>query len=373
MAVRKLVTLTLIAMVVVTIAAGTTAWLGWKNMHQPYKGYDQAEQFVTIRQGAASAEIGRSLAGAQVVRDARLFRAALWWTRQGRNLKAGEYRFDHAMTPLDVIDVLVRGEVYTQKVTFPEGLTIAEMSKLYESHGFGRARDFVEAARNVERIADLDPDARDLEGYLFPETYALPRDGAAARLIDLMIDRFHSVYGEEMRSRAAARGMTTRQVVTLASLIEKETGKPEERPLVAAVFRNRLKIGMPMQADPTIVYALEKARRYDGNIRKEDLSMDSPYNTYKYPGLPPGPIASPGKASLEAALMPADVPYLYFVSRNDGSHVFATTLAEHSNNVRKFQVEFFRNQKLAGGRGQANVRPTSTSPAATRNSRAPAP
>ena len=163
------------------------------------------------------------------------------------------------MTPLDVVEVLVRGEVYTERLTFPEGLTIEEMSKLYESHGFGRARDFVEASRNVQRIADLDPEATDLEGYLFPETYALPRKGEASRLIDLMVDRFRSVYGEQMRARAEAAGLTTRQVVTLASVVEKETGTAEERPLVAAVFRNRLKIGMPMQADPTVVYALAKA------------------------------------------------------------------------------------------------------------------
>jgi UPF0755 protein len=136
--------------------------------------------------------------------------------------------------------------------------------------------------------------------------------------------------------------LTTRQAVTLASLVEKETGKADERSLVAAVYRNRLKIGMAMQADPTVVYALRKAGNYDGNIRKEDLSLDSPYNTYRYPGLPPGPIAAPGKASLEAALKPADVPYLYFVSRNDGSHVFARTLAEHNRNVREFQVLYFR-------------------------------
>jgi UPF0755 protein len=268
------------------------------------------------------------------------------------------------MTPLDVVDVLVRGDVYTQKVTFPEGLTIDEMAKLYESHGFGRARQFVEAARNVQRIADLDASATDLEGYLFPETYALPRNGGAARLVDLMVERFRSVYGEQMRTRATAQSMTTRQVVTLASLIEKETGKAEERAVIAAVFRNRLKIGMPMQADPTVVYALEKAHRYDGNIRRDDLATDSPYNTYKYPGLPPGPIASPGKASLAAALMPADVSYLYFVSRNDGSHIFATTLAEHSNNVRKFQVEFFR---------KTTAPPTSASRGGPRSSRAPAP
>ena len=353
-AVRKALSIALLVLVLVAAGVALAAWRGWNGIHQPYKGYDSSEQFVVIRQGAASGEIGRALADAHVVSDARLFRIALWWTAQGRNLKAGEYRFDHAATPLDVVEVLVRGEVYTKRLTFPEGLTIEEMSKLYESHGFGRAHDFVEASRNVQRIADLDPEATDLEGYLFPETYALPRKGEASRLIDLMVDRFRSVYGEQMRARAEAAGLTTRQVVTLASVVEKETGTAEERPLVAAVFRNRLKIGMPMQADPTVVYALAKAHRYNGNIHKDDLSMDSPYNTYKYPGLPPGPIASPGKASIEAVLMPADVPYLYFVSRNDGSHVFAKTLAEHSNNVRKFQVEFFRQQRAAAG-GRASL------------------
>jgi hypothetical protein len=165
---------------------------------------------------------------------------------------------------------------------------------------------------------------------------------SAQRLVRSMIDRFRAIYTDDLRRRAQAQGLTTRQVVSLASLIEKETGKPEERPLVAAVYRNRLKIGMGLQADPTVVYALQKAGRYDGNIRRTDLAFDSPYNTYRYPGLPPGPIAAPGKASLEAALMPASVAYLYFVSRNDGSHVFSETLAEHNRNVREFQVLFFR-------------------------------
>jgi UPF0755 protein len=248
--------------------------------------------------------------------------------------------------------MLARGDVYTQRLTFPEGLNVEEMAKVYESHGFGRAADFLAAARNVNRIRELDPKASDLEGYLFPETYALPRQTAAARLVDLMVDRFLAIYDEQMRARAAAQGMTMRQVVTLASLVEKETGRAEERPIVAAVYRNRMKIGMPMQADPTVVYALIKVHRYDGNIRKDDLSLNSPYNTYKFAGLPPGPIASPGKASLEAALMPADVPYLYFVSRNDGSHVFARTLAEHDTNVKKFQVEFFRNKRVADARSR---------------------
>ena len=344
---RKLLPIAVVVIGLLAAAAAVAAWLGWKQLHERYQGYTGPEQFVTIRQGASSSEIGRQLATAQVVRDPGLFRAALWWTGRGRSLKAGEYRFDHALTPLEVLDVLVRGDVYTLRLTFPEGLSIDEMAKLYESHGFGKGSDFVAAARNVNRIRDLDGKASDLEGYLFPETYSLPRQIPAARLVDLMVDRFLAVYDDKMRARASAGGLTTRQALTLASLIEKETGTPEERPLVAAVYRNRMKFGMPMQADPTVVYALSKAHRYDGNIRREDLSLDSPYNTYRYSGLPPGPIAAPGKASLEAALMPADVPYLYFVSRNDGSHVFARTLDEHNANVRKFQIDFFRSKRLA--------------------------
>ena len=329
-----------------------TVWFAWDRMHEPYKGYTEPEQFVVIPQGAGSAEIGRRLSDAHVIDDSRMFRVALWWTGRGRSLKAGEYRFDHPISALDVIDVLVRGDVYARRLTFPEGLTIEEMSKIYESHGFGPAREFVEAARDVHRISNLDPEATDLEGYLFPETYALPRGTPASQLVEAMVDRFRAVYAGGLRAQADAQHLTTRQVVTLASLIEKETGQPDERPVVAAVYRNRLTIGMAMQSDPTVVYALEKARRYDGNIHREDLGFDSPYNTYKYPGLPPGPIASPGQASLEVALAPADVRYLYFVSRNEGSHVFAETLREHNANVRKFQVEYFRTRAGRRGRGE---------------------
>ena len=189
-AVRKSFVIIVLVIVLVGGAAAVAGWLGWERIHEPYKRYAESEQFVAIRQGAGSAEIGRTLSDAQVVSDARLFRAALWWTGQGRNLKAGEYRFDRPLSALEVIDVLVRGDVYARRITFPEGLTIEEMAKLYESHDFGSARDFLTAAKNVERIKDLDPDATDLEGYLFPETYALPRGTPASRLIDAMIDRF---------------------------------------------------------------------------------------------------------------------------------------------------------------------------------------
>ena len=323
--------------------------LSWVRMTDLYRGYTETEQFVEIPQGAGTAEIGRRLIDSGVVKDTWAFRAAVWWTGDSRKLKAGEYRFDRPISAVSVVEKIARGDVYGRRVTFPEGLTIAEMAKVYESHGLGKAADFIAAAREASRIADVDPDARDLEGYLFPETYTLPRGIPAARLIDQMVGRFHAVFTEEMRQRAMEQGRSVREVVTLASLVEKETAQADERPLVAAVYRNRMKIGMGMQADPTVVYALQKAGRYDGNIHKQDLTFDSPYNTYRYPGLPPGPIASPGKASLEAALSPADVKYVYFVSRNDGTHVFATTLDEHNRNVQKFQVEYFRNQRRTAG------------------------
>jgi UPF0755 protein len=210
---------------------------------------------------------------------------------------------------------------------------------------------FKEAARNVSLVQALDPDATDLEGYLFPETYALSRHADAAKLVALMVSRFEHVFTPELRQAAAARNLTVRKAVTLASIVEKETARAAERPLVAAVYTTRLRVGMPLQCDPTVIYALTKAGRYAGNIHKEDLSVDSPYNTYRYPGLPPGPIASPGRASLEAAVRPADADYLYFVSRNDGSHEFARTLDEHNRNVQKFQVQYFKDQK-AGRAGK---------------------
>jgi UPF0755 protein len=171
-----------------------------------------------------------------------------------------------------------------------------------------------------------------------------------------MVERFEHALTAEMRTSAASRGVSVRELVTLASLVEKETAKGEERPLVAAVYSNRMRIGMGLQCDPTVIYALQRAGRFTGNLRREDLAFDSPYNTYRYAGLPPGPIASPGKASLAAAANPADADYLYFVSRNDGSHQFASSLEEHNRNVQKFQVQYFRDLRAAakaGGAGQS--------------------
>ncbi len=335
----------LLAIVVSLAAVAFLALAGWMylGVQRPYKGYDAAEQFVEIPPGIGTVEMSQRLTEAGVVRSAATFRVAVWVRGAGRRLQAGEYRFDRPMTATEVVDKIARGDVYLRTITFREGLTIRQMAELYESRGFGPAQEFVKAAGNADAIRPLDPDARDLEGYLFPDTYTLPRRVTAEQIVSRMVAGFQKVLTPELRRQAAARGLSVRELVTLASIVEKETGKAEERPLVAAVYANRLKIGMGLQCDPTVIYALEREGRFNGNLTREDLhNYDSPYNTYRYAGLPPGPIAAPGKASLEAAANPADASYLYFVSRNDGSHAFATTLDEHNRNVFQFQKKPFQ-------------------------------
>jgi UPF0755 protein len=335
----------------VVFLIGVPVFIGmfmWTRITERYKGYEGTEVFVTIPRGARVVDIRRGLVEGGVVEGDLTMRAALLWSRKSNSLKAGEYRFDRPISALEVIDRLARGDVYTRRITFPEGLTMRDMAQLFAMHDLGSADDFLRAARDPAPIRDLDPAAPDLEGYLFPETYAVSRGMSAADLVAAMVARFRENFPEASHQRAQQAGYSVRQIVTLASLVEKETARAEERPIVAAVYRNRLKIGMGMQADPTVIYALQKAGRYDGNIHKGDLEFNSPYNTYRYRGLPPGPIAAPGRASLDAALAPADVPFLYFVSRNDGSHVFAQTLAEHNRNVQQFQVLYFQKQAQAG-------------------------
>lgn len=306
---------------------------------RPYKGYSGNEQFVEIPAGAGPASIGRRLVEAGVIRDTLGFRYELARSGAGRRLQAGEYRFDRPMTVKEVVAKIARGDVHLLPITFREGLTVLEMAQLFESKGFGPAAEFVAAASDPTPIRGLDATARDLEGYLFPDTYTMARQATAAQLITRMVAGFEEALTPKLRADAAARGLSIRELVTLASLIEKETGKAEERALVAAVYVNRLRIGMALQCDPTVIYALQRAGRYNGNLTRADLQSDSPYNTYRYPGLPPGPIAAPGRASLEAAVRPADAPYIYFVSRGDGSHAFATTLPEHNQNVFEFQIK----------------------------------
>jgi UPF0755 protein len=329
----------------VLVIGGAAAITMYLRVSQPFRAWDGAEQFVDIPPGSGSRTIGDRLVVAGVVQDNLTFRLALGLSGKARQLKAGEYRFDRALTPSEVIDKIARGDVYVVNVTFPEGLTLAEMGRIFESHGLGTAASFVDAAKDPAAIRDLDPAAADLEGYLFPETYPLPRKADAAKLVAQMVAASKRALTPEIRQAAAARHLSVRQLMTLASIVEKETARAEERPMVASVYDARLRIGMPLQCDPTVIYALTRAGRYNGNLHRDDLAFDSPYNTYRYPGLPPGPIANPGRASIEAAAHPAAGDFLYFVSRNDGSHEFARTLDEHNRNVQKYQVQYFRERR----------------------------
>ena len=324
---RKLILVLLLA------AAAYGAW--FHETQWPVRGAGDPPQPLVVAQGAGVLDIGRQLQQLGLVRHPEVFRFYVLSRGQTGRLRAGEYSLEGSMSVEQIVDKLVRGDVVRHTVTFPEGTNLDDMARLAAAKGIP-VEAFLAAARNPAAIADLDPEAKDLEGYLFPDTYDIPRGPEpAAQLVARMVRRFRTVMAPELARLPTGR--TLRQVVTLASIVETETARPEERPRVAAVFLNRLQRRMPLQTDPTVIYALRKAGTYDGNIRKGDLDVDSPYNTYRFPGLPPGPIASPGRASLQAALHPADSRELYFVSKNDGSHQFSETLAEHERWVNLYQ------------------------------------
>jgi UPF0755 protein len=334
---KRLLGRLVIALVVLALLGGGVALWARQRLATPYRGFEGQEVYVDLPAGTSVTGIADRLAAAGVLPDAWTFRLAARLTGADRRLQAGEYRFAGSTSPNDVMARLVAGDVFTRSVTFPEGLTIAEMGEVFGRSGLGAASEFIAAASDALLARPFDDQATSLEGYLFPDTYNLPRRAGAGGTVRAMVARFGRAFDSELRAAATARRMTVRDVLTMASLIEKETARADERALVSGVYHNRLRIGMPLQCDPTVIYALMLAGRWNGNLRRVDLQMDSPYNTYKVRGLPPGPIASPGRASMEAAIRPADVPYLYFVSRNDGSHVFARTLAEHNRNVARFQ------------------------------------
>ena len=248
-----------------------------------------------------------------------------------------------------MLERIARGDVATHPLTIVEGLTLEETAAVIAAAGFGDPVRLIEAMSDPTPIRDLDPAASDLEGYLFPETYAFARGTPETEIVATVVATFRRTLEERLpgpEGQAVAPGKV-RELVTLASIVEKETGLDEERPLVAGVFLNRLRLGIPLGADPTIIFALKKAGRWDGNVRRPDLRLESPYNSYLYAGLPPGPICSPGLASLRSASAPASTRHLYFVSRNDGSHVFAETLQEHNRNVERWQKAFWRSRRAA--------------------------
>lgn len=336
------------AALLVALALGG-AWL-WKELSSPYRGFSGAEVFVEIPRGASSNQIAQLLADAGVVRS----RAAFAWLcrLRGRNrLQAGEYRFDQPLSALDVFDKLLNGRVHTRPLVVPEGFTMFDIAALVEREGFTTSAEFLAAARDTELVRDLAPEAASLEGFLFPSRYDFQRRMKAQNITAAMVRQFRQVW-----SRVAAGlspdGMPVLERVTMASLVEKETSVDEERALVAGVYFNRLRKGILLQCDPTVIYAQLLAGRWDGNLTLADLKFKSPYNTYVNAGLPPGPIANPGEAALRAAVSPAMTDYFYFVADAKGGHVFAKTLQEHNRNVRAYLQQRAENRRAAAQAGK---------------------
>lgn len=332
------------------LAAGILGHHAYREAQAPFKGFSGNEIFVAVSAGEPSRGIAQSLQGSGVIKDAGLFLVLLKLRGKAGRLQAGEYRFLEPASLLEVMDRLVEGDVFYRSVTIPEGLTLWETADLLSQRGLGDGEALRAAFRRGALVASLDPGAGDLEGYLFPETYRFVRNPTPEDVANALVDRFISVFDDGRRMRARELGLGVREVVTLASVVEKETGLRDERPLIASVFWNRLKRQMPLQSDPTIIYDLKRRGVFDGNIRRRDLRLDSPYNTYRQAGLPPGPIASPGTGAIDAVLRPSESNYLYFVSRNDGSHYFSDSLPEHNAAVRKYQIDHARKQRRARGR-----------------------
>jgi UPF0755 protein len=293
-----------------------------------------ASVVVTVSHGLPLAEVARQLQAAGVVRSAEGFTLLAWLRGDARRIKAGPYDFGGAARPGRVLDRLVAGDVRRQRLTIPEGFNLQEIAARIEAEGIGRAETFLQLAQDPDFIASLGIASPSLEGYLFPDTYLFDSGTPEDRLIRTMVRQFTSRLAPDLVEGAAKLGLDPHQLVTLASIIQKEAGNRGEMPVIAAVFHNRLRCNMPLQADPTVIYGVAD---YKGTITRKHLKTPTPYNTYCMTGLPPGPIASPGEDALRAAAFPAEADYLFFVARGDGAHTFSRTLREHNHAVRQYR------------------------------------
>lgn len=331
---NRLFVLVLVAM------AGISAAL-WVQGSATAPGTADETLTVYIPRGAPFGQVVNLLDQNGLMRSRLFFRALGYFYNAPRQIKAGEYEFTRAMTPGEILKKLVDGDVKKHPVVVPEGFTVRKIAARLASERLAEEKEFLRLAGDGALLASLNIPAASAEGFLFPDTYAFDRGMDAAAILQKMAGQFRAKVSAELIAKASDQGFTLLQWVTLASIIEKETGLKSEMPLVAAVFRNRLKRKMPLQSDPTVIYGIE---HFDGNLTRRHLERQNPYNTYLNRGLPPGPICSPGLDALQAALNPAPVTYIYFVSRNDGSHHFSETLPEHSRAVRKYQI----NRKSSG-------------------------
>ena len=332
---RILVALLLIGL----LAAGAAAVYLWYCIEKPYGTIPAGGVYVTIPHGASRRMAARLLAENGIIRNAFAFE---FYARRHpkRTLVAGDYYFDRALAGKAVFWRIANGDVFVQPFTVREGETIFEIAQDLEGMKYMKADEFLKAAEDPSQVKDLFPEAKTLEGFLFPATYNLPLHPSATELTGMMVRKFREALARVAPDAVSVSGGDPGQsvggTVTLASLVERETPKPNERPLVAGVFTNRLRRDMPLQCDPTVIYALQMDDEYNGTLTLRDLHLNSPYNTYRYKGLPPGPIGNPGEVALAAAFHPADTDYLYFVANTQGGHFFASTLAEHNENVAKY-------------------------------------
>jgi UPF0755 protein len=340
----------LVAVGLLALLAGALALVAWRldqRLSEPLAfGAPGEPRTVVVEPGEPSRAILAQFEREGLLESAFVARVYLSRVLGDPPLYAGEYRFVSPVSAREVLRVLRAGEVVTWPVTVIEGLTLLETAEVLASAGFGRREDFVAEFSDPARAADLDPDATSLEGFLYPDTYRFPRGVPVATVTDALVDGFRRAWNERVVPAIAVdEQRSLRDLLILASLVEKEAARDDERALIAAVYTNRLRRGIGLYADPTVIYGLKLDGTWDGNLRRRDLEADSPWNTYKRRGLPPGPICSPGAASLLAAARPAAVDHLYFVSRNDGSHVFSSSLAEHNRNVEIWQRRFFRSRR----------------------------
>ena len=328
--------------ILILIAAG---WFFFRALTSPYKGFSEQKKDVEVRHGQRTSIILKHLQENGVIRDPYVPLIYMKLLRRNDSIKAGVYEFDRPLSAAQVLEKLFRGDVILRAVTVREGLDRFAVARLFVDEHFGSAQQWDKLTADPELIRDIAPDAKSLEGYLFPDTYKFNPGTPPQTIVKAMVENFRKHFTGEMAF--ITTGLDVNQTVTLASIVETEARLPNERPLVASVYLNRLRRHMLLGADPTVIYAIKLAGRWDGNIHKADLQIDSPYNTYRFPGLPPGPIANPGLASLRAAAAPASTNYLYFVARHDGSHAFSSNIEEHNRNVEKWQRQWYRDRRQA--------------------------
>ena len=298
-------------------------------------GGDPVKKVVIVHPGQRFAATTLKLQEMGIIRSPLKFKLLALIKRQDKRVKAGEYLFSSAMTPNHILNTLVSGKVQLHRFTVPEGYNLSQVASVVAMAGFGTETDFLKAAYDPRLAKQLGIDGETFEGYLFPDTYYFPKEETPEKIISTMVKRFWIVFKPLWKDRADQFDLSIHQVVTLASIIEKETGAPSERPLISSVFHNRLKKRMRLETDPTVIYGITD---FDGNLTRKHLSTKTPYNTYRIRGLPPGPIANPGAKALEAALYPSATRFLYFVSKKDRTHKFSTNIKDHNKAVRKYQL-----------------------------------